>query len=291
MSGLIGRIRRIPSWQVALFGALLVLGFLVVAQLRAEAPRVRYTSQERGPLLETATELRARQEGLKDRILALRTEISGVEENTVGADALVTALNRQLDEARGAAGLVELVGPGVALQLEDSTEPVPPGAPAGDYRVSATDLLRVVDELWKAGAEVVGVNGERITATSAFVDIGTSVLVNSAYLQPPYQVVAIGPPELYGRLMESLTFVDFVRARVRDVGIKLGVAQLEEAIVPAYAGSVRLVYAQPVASAPPSPGPSPSSRSTPRATSSPARAPSSPASASPASSQPPGTQP
>jgi uncharacterized protein YlxW (UPF0749 family) len=256
MSGLVGRFRAIPSWQVALFGALLVVGFLVITQLRAEAPRVRYTSQERRPLLETALELQARQETLKDQIVALGTSISDVESTSAGTSVLVADLNRQLQEARIAAGLVELEGPGIALQLEDSTEPIPPGEPAGDYRVSAVDLRRVVDELWLAGAEAVGVNGERITATSAFTDIGTAVLVNGAYLQPPYQVVAIGPPELYTRLTESPGFVDFVRARVRDLGIRLGVAQLDGAVVPAYAGSVRLSYAQPVASAPPAAAPS-----------------------------------
>jgi uncharacterized protein YlxW (UPF0749 family) len=277
VSSLVGRICAIPSWQIALFGALLVVGFLVVTQLRAEAPRVRYTSQERRPLLETAVELQTRQEDLKDRIRALRTTISEVEAGAAGTDALVADLNRQLEEARGAAGLIELEGPGIALQLEDSTEPVPPGGPVGDFRVSAVDLRRVVDELWLAGAEAVAVNGERVTATSAFVDIGTSVLVNSAYLQPPYQVVAIGPPELYGSLTGSPTFVDFVRARVRDLGIRLGVAQLERAVVPAYAGSVRLVYAQPLPSASPTPGSSPGATRAPG---------SGPASAGPGSLEP-----
>jgi len=256
VSGLVGRVRAIPSWQAALFGALLVVGFLVVTQLRAEAPRVRYTSQERRPLLETALALQARQEALKERIVALGTSISERESTSAGTNLLVADLNRQLQEARTAAGLVELEGPGIALQLEDSNAPIPPGEPPGDYRVSALDLRRVVDELWLAGAEAVGVNGERVTATSAFTDIGTAALLNSAYLQPPYQVAAIGPPELYARLTESPRFIDFVRARVRDLGIRLGVAQLDRAIVPAYAGSVRLVYAQPAASAPPSAVPS-----------------------------------
>lgn len=270
MSGLIGRFRAIPSWQAALFGALFVVGFLVVTQLRAEAPRVRYTSQERRPLLEIALDLQARQETLKDQIVSLGSSISGLEASSAGTNLLVSDLNRQLEEARVAAGLVELEGPGIALQLEDSTEPVPPGEPAGDYRVSAVDLRRVVDELWLAGAEAVGVNGERITATSAFTDIGTAVLVNSAYLQPPYQVVAIGPPELYARLTGSPTFVDFVRARVRDVGIRLGVAQLDQAVVPAYAGSVRLVYAQPVASPPPVPSAPPATSAPPSVSAPPA---------------------
>ena len=45
------RLRAIPSWQLTLGAALLGLGFLVAAQLAAEGPRVRYTSQERTPLV------------------------------------------------------------------------------------------------------------------------------------------------------------------------------------------------------------------------------------------------
>ena len=45
------RLRAIPSWQVTLGVALLGLGFLVAAQLAGEGPRVRYTTQERSPLV------------------------------------------------------------------------------------------------------------------------------------------------------------------------------------------------------------------------------------------------
>ena len=55
----------IPSWQVTLGVALLALGFLIAAQLASEGPRIRYTSLERTPLVETALDLQAQQESLK----------------------------------------------------------------------------------------------------------------------------------------------------------------------------------------------------------------------------------
>jgi uncharacterized protein YlxW (UPF0749 family) len=251
MSGFVARARSLPSWQVTLGVALLVLGFLVVAQVRAEKPRVRYTSQERPPLLQTALELQKRQETLKDRILELRTSIRDIEANAAGNDVLVAAVNADLEQARLAAGLVELVGPGIVLQLEDSNQPVPPDAAPGDYRVTASDLRDVTNEVWLAGAEAIGINGERVTATSALTDIGSSVLLNSAYLQPPYQITVIGPPDLYARLTTSVNFVAFVRDRVQGFGIRFGVAQLDQVVVPAYAGAVNLGYALPVPSATP----------------------------------------
>ena len=69
------RVRSVPTWQVTLGAALLGLGFLIAAQLASEGPRVRYTTQERTPLLETATGLQAQQDELKERLLELRTQI------------------------------------------------------------------------------------------------------------------------------------------------------------------------------------------------------------------------
>lgn len=244
MSTLAGRIRGLPSWQVALFAALLVLGFLVAAQARGEAPRVRYTTQERAPLVETVLALQVQQEALKEQILALRGQLAVAEEGTVGSDLLVGQLNDALLAARVAAGIVALEGPGIVLQLEDSSGPVPAGAAAADYRVTARDLKAVVQELWLAGAEAVAVNGERIVPSTAVLDIGGSVLVNSAYLAPPYQVAAIGAADLYDVLAGSPGFVELIRERADRFGIKISFAQPESVVVPAYAGSATLRYAR-----------------------------------------------
>lgn len=241
-------LRRIPSWQVTLGAALLALGFLVAAQLGAEGPRVRYTTQERTPLLETATELQTQQDGLKTRILELREAIQGVEGQSTGSADLVRELNAELEEARIAAGLIALSGSGMVLLLDDSQVPVPPGASDADYLVGSRDIRSVVEELWIAGAEAIAVNGERVTPTTAIIDIGSSLLVNSAYLAPPYQVTAIGPEDLYERLSRSAGFVDFVRARGEGYGIRLSFAEPESVDMPAFAGTVTLRYSRPLAS-------------------------------------------
>jgi len=246
VNGPIARVRALPSWQVTLGVALLTLGFLIAAQLQSEGPRVRYTTQEREPLIQTALGLQAQQDQLKERILAARGMIAGLEQSGQGSAALVRELNQGLEEARTAAGLVPLVGPGLVLRLEDSEQAAPPGQAGSDYLVSARDVRSIVEELWLAGAEAVAVNRERVTVTTAILDIGGSVLVNSAYLAPPYDVAAIGPADLYKRLSESTGFVDFVRARAEAFGIRLRFAELPDVVVPAYAGSVTLRHARPV---------------------------------------------
>ena len=247
MTSMTARLRSIPSWQVTLGAALLGLGFLIAAQLAAEGPRVRYTTQERSPLIETATQLQSRQDELKARILKLREEIQTTEHAGEGSAQMVRELNDQLQEARIAAGLIPLTGTGIVLQLEDSSEPVAPGTDAADYLVRARDLRSVVEELWAAGAEAIAVNGERITPTSAIIDVGPSVLVNAAYLAGPYQVTAMGADDLYDRLSASDGFVDLLRTRAQGFGIQVSIAEPEAVDIPAFAGTVTLRYARPEA--------------------------------------------
>lgn len=249
MSALVGRIRAIPSWQVTLSLALFALGFLIAAQLAAEGPRVRYASQERSSLVETVLTLQAQQEVLKSRILTLRHDIGELEAEGPASDALLKSLNADLEEARIAAGLIALEGPGLVFRIEDSGQP----DGAADSLVSAKDIRILVEELWLAGAEAVSINGERVTVSTAVLDIGGSVLVNSAYLAPPYEIAAISAPGLYGRVQQSSSFADFVQARVDAHGLRLSVAELDDVVVPAFAGTVGVEFGRPDVS--PSPAP------------------------------------
>jgi uncharacterized protein YlxW (UPF0749 family) len=246
VSALVVRIRGLPSIQVALSIALLVLGFLIAAQVTGEKPRTQYSTQERAPLIQTALDLQTQQEALKARILDLRTRIGDLEAQDPGAAESLHRLYADLEDARLAAGLVAITGPGLAFRLEDGT----PGAGV-DALVSAQDVRILVQQLWLAGAEGIDVNGERLSTTSAVIDIGGSILVNSAYLAPPYEIRAIGPPDLYDRLQGSVAFVDFVQGRINRAGISLSVAELATVDLHAYAGTVTLRYAAPASSGTP----------------------------------------
>ena len=247
MIAIVGRLRSLPSVQVTLAIALLVLGFLIAAQIAAEGPRNRYSTEERSPLIETALGLQSQQEALKADIVSLRTRIGELEAQDPGAADSLRRLYRELEDARLAAGLIAVTGRGLAFRLEDGTQ----GGGGLDALVTARDVRTLIEELWLAGAEGIAVNGERIVGSSAVLDIGGSILANSAYLSPPYTVTAIGPSDLYDRLRASVAFVAFVQGRVEPSGLRLSVAELDKVDLPAFAGTVRLRYATPVESGAP----------------------------------------
>jgi uncharacterized protein YlxW (UPF0749 family) len=254
MNGVGARMRSIPTWEITLFVALVALGFLIAAQVRSEMPRVQYTSQERAPLIQTVTDLQAQQKALKAQILDLRSRITKAETGTQGSDAIARQLNNALFQARLSAGLTALQGSGLVVQLEDALQ-VSQSAGGADLLVTGRDVRTVVEELWLAGAEAVAVNDERVVSTTSIIDIGGSLLVNSAYLAPPYQVKAVGPANLYAQLAASASWVDFVASRAGQNGIRLAIAEPADLVVPAYAGSVTIRYAQPPVSPAPSANP------------------------------------
>lgn len=261
MTTLAARIRAIPSWQVTLGVALLALGFLIAAQYLAEGPRVRYTTQERSLLVETALGLQSQQDALKASIVKLREDIQELEAQGTGSASAIRDLNDRLQEARVAAGLIRMRGTGIVLKIEDSTTPTPPGGNEADYLAGAADLRTVVGLLWQSGAEAIAINGERLTTSTSIIDIGGSVLVNQAYLTGPYQINAIGPKDLFAKLSAAPGWGEFVRTRRGSFGIGISWAEPETVEVPAFAGSVTLRESHAVAS--PTPGPTPKASAAP----------------------------
>ena len=109
--------------------------------------------------------------------------------------------------------------------------------------MSGQDVLAVVEELWLAGAEGVAVNGERVTVATAIVDIGGSVLVNSAYVAPPYQVVG-DRARRHVRPADELAGLRRLHPRPgpRRSASASTTRRRDAVDLPAYAGSVNLRY-------------------------------------------------
>ena len=122
-----------------------------------------------------------------------------------------------------------------------------------DRPVDMVEVFRRSEDLMEVTKEAIAINAERITPTTAVIDVGPSILVNAAYLAGPYQVSAIGPDDLYARLSASPGFVDLIRTRAQGFGIGVSIAEPEAVDIPAFAGTVTLRYARPE----PSPGASP----------------------------------
>ena len=175
----------------------LVLGtagvaFVVVlaATVAPPDPEVRLPRQYRlAGLIErqqaTAEQLRAEVAGLRASVEVLGSEAAEREHASAEIEEALGILGRQ-------AGLAPMSGPGLIVSLSDSDLTESPSGNVNDLVIHSEDVRAVVNALWRAGAEAIAVNGQRLVGTSAVVCVGNTLLVNGTVHSPPYVATAIG---------------------------------------------------------------------------------------------------
>lgn len=151
------------------------------------------------------TTLIARVTAEREEVAAQQQQIADLQDDNIGAEAdladLTVAHQDELARLRRlevATGFVAVRGDGVKVTIAD-----PPNADATEL-VQDVDLARLVDGLWRAGAEAIAINGQRLTVLSAIRTSGVAINVNSRPITPPYIVSAIGDQAtLQANLLDS----------------------------------------------------------------------------------------
>jgi uncharacterized protein YlxW (UPF0749 family) len=140
-------------------------------------------------------------------------------------------MQEELSQARMLAGFAKVRGPGVILTLNDSLRSLSPGEDPNYLLVHDDDLLRIVNELKTSGAEAISVNNERIIAMSEIRCVGTTILVNTKKITPPFVIAATGDPQ---SLEAGITMKGGYLEALRFSGIQINLQKVEQLELPAY---------------------------------------------------------
>jgi len=237
--GLKGVMRRDRSQLM--FGALavllcVVLGMAIVTQAR---------QTESGDSLETArpADLLVLLDSLQQREAALNTEVTDLQRTLAQLQASGSNDQAAIEnaQARLAAlsiliGTVAATGPGVTLTIQDTA----PGVPA-------ETMLDVINELRNAGAEAMEIRGGpsavRVGVDTWVVGSPGALVVDTATLNPPYSVLAIGDPPT---LAAAMNIPGGAMDSVERVGGSMVVQQSDRVDVTALRQPKPRQYAQPV---------------------------------------------
>lgn len=218
-----------------------ILGMMLVAQFRsAQMTGGSITSLQR--VQELSADLKntiEERDMLKREITDLRNRIAEYEESASKTSGFTDAMKKELEKVRMAAGLVGGYGPGVVITLDDSNVPKQPGEDPNLFLVHDEDLLKVINELFAAGAEAVSVNGQRIATNSEIRCVGPTIIVNSAKLVPPFIIQAVGDPHT---LETSLKMRGGVIESLQVFGIQVNIKKHENIEMPAYSGPIQFKY-------------------------------------------------
>jgi uncharacterized protein YlxW (UPF0749 family) len=233
-----------------------VIGFIGAAQWNSSLGRQEFVTSAQRVLVSEAQQLQRQQEQLRAEIADAEARLAEFQEASEGSQTALDALNEELAAARLAAGLTEVQGPGVVIEIADSLRPVPAGERPADYIVLVDDLRDIVTALWASGAEAITIaggstdgvsaNAERIVATTSIYGVGSSILVNTAFLSPPFRIEAIGPAGLHDRFLAHPTFLARVSQRIEVYGLQFASEPRDELVLPAFIGNTQLRWGAPV---------------------------------------------
>jgi len=239
-----------PQWAVSIAGALAVIGFVGYAQWNGSPERVQFATSVQQVLARQLVQLEQEQQDLRDQIAADEADVLAFQAASTTSSSAIADLNQRLGAARLAAGLTALRGPGAVIEIADSKRVVPEGDNPANFIVLVDDLRDIVTALWAAGAEAISINGERLVATSSIYGVGASVLVNTAFLSPPFRVEAIGPEGLHDRFESNPAFQGRVAQRIEAFGLEFASEAADQLELAAFIGNTRFRWAVPSEEAP-----------------------------------------
>ncbi len=186
---------------------------------------------------------------LSDEYTKLQTEVTKLrEENTRLQDVAAKGsnaseeINASLKEMKQFAGLTDVEGPGIIVTLSDSRKA---GEELGDFSagiIHDLDVLKVVNELWNAGAEAIAINGRRYGPSSDVRCVGTTITIDERKIASPVVIQAIGEEKT---LFGAMNMPGGALEEIRDVDPSM--VKLEPAknlYLPAWTGVTTLEFAK-----------------------------------------------
>ncbi len=209
---------RAASAQLALTGVLLILGFLVIVQLRAQSVGSVLDARSTEELTTLVANLNTRNESLRAEVARLETNLSGVVADRQTGRSSVDTLRDDVARIRAWAGIDAVTGSGIRVSVR---------GPLGAIGVS--DLL---NELRNAGAEALAVDDVRLVPGMAVSGAPGSLTIGGMPLDDPFEVAAIGRSEV---LSGSLSRVGGILAQLSatDPDVVITVTPLDRMVLPA----------------------------------------------------------
>lgn len=130
------------------------------------------------------------------------------------------------------AGLTDMKGPGIIIKLDDAPARQP-DTPVNWLIIHDQDIKIILNELKKAGAQAIAINGERVVPMSEQVCAGPTILINSNRYSVPYIIDVIGDPDI---LYDSISNCERI-AEMIDYKIRVEISKSKELLIPKFSGA------------------------------------------------------
>lgn len=220
----------------------LLIGILITWQFQNEVPAgssfaVDEIEARQGLLKEFLDE----QAYLQSRIVTLRKQIED-SQKTINAQTEKVNLDI-LEDLKEDIGLTAIAGRGIEITLDDSPFALREGINVTEEElVQASDLRDIVNILSAADALAISINDQRVIATSPISSVGTTILVNNAYIAPPFVIHAVGDPEMFVQRILNEKLLPSIYERSAKSKLIFQVALRDFVKIPIYNGDFKVNY-------------------------------------------------
>ena len=216
--------------QTSLFGVALLIGLLLVGQLRSQARPTEISSLPAAELSQLIETLSNRNRELRTGLADIREQLREYRAAGSQGQSALDVTREDLRRITAFAALAAVQGQGIILDVEG--------------RLDAIALNDLLNELRNAGAEAMAVDSIRITHRSVATQGPTALIIDGVEVGERFRLTAIGSPEGLLATMERPGGIisqleQFIRATI--------IARQSELIVlPATGISLAPATAQPV---------------------------------------------
>lgn len=200
---------------LGLFIICFAIGFSIIVQARANNGQRLYVSAKTITDYQTTIDSERKEIERIDKL----TEEAGIRLEDYQAlssgedNILKDKLQKEREQYKVFSGNADVQGEGVVIIIDDGTRPLYEGEDPNTVLVHDMDILNVINELNRSGAEVLAVNGQRIVNDSSISCSGYTIRINGQFFARPFEIKAIGDskrmaaaligPEGYGTLLSD----------------------------------------------------------------------------------------
>jgi uncharacterized protein YlxW (UPF0749 family) len=221
---------RSPRSQIALAIVALLLGFLVITQVRSQAGGTGLEDRSAQDLTLLVANVSTRNDQLRGEVADLGRQLDSIVAAQARGDTSAGQLRADLVRIRIWSGVDAAEGPGVRVVLR---------GPA-----TATVLADLLNELRNAGAEAIAVGGVRVVPATIAGGAPGAVSVEDTLLVDPLEVVAIGnAATITGTLTRAGGLV--AQELATNPGLGIEVTPADRLLVPATARDLAPRVAKP----------------------------------------------
>lgn len=205
------------------------------------------TNAEENELRDAVLKAKEKYDNLYEELERMEEELEIERTNSTQNNTELEQLENQITEGNKLVGLSEVTGNGIVITVNDNQTISLNNwlADPNQLLVHDTDLIRIVNELKNAGAEAISINEQRIITTSAIECDGNIVIINGEKMTAPFEIKAIGFPELLISISRFGGYVDYLEEdRFLDVKVETSDSLGEKITIPKYAGVIKYEYAE-----------------------------------------------